>query len=274
MRLIDFDTLGLQEDFRLGHNVFFDVYPVVKALKSSRNFVGFDVAAQYAVRMGDGLLRLAVEFIAEAQTDNQCPARANGAVSAAGPVCDSSIEPALHLVSPTVGFGRFVFDAHLLYRFTNYLNQIEFLGGDTRLRGYPANYFTGANVLNSNLEFRTRSVDILTAQVGLVAFYDIGAAFNTWNVSAPGGCSPVGSSVLAALPTGFCPVHSLGTGLRILFPQLDRIAFRADIGFPLGEGRTCPVSLRCPFLLRSGRRSRPPLWGPVLERDPPSRALG
>ena len=117
LRVIDFDTLGLQEDFRLGHNIFANVYPVVKALKSTRDFVGFDVAAQYTVRMGDGLVRAAVEFISEVQTSNQCPARANGAVSAPGPVCDSSIEPALHLVSPTVGFGRFVFDAHLLYRF-------------------------------------------------------------------------------------------------------------------------------------------------------------
>jgi hypothetical protein len=240
VRLLDIDSLGLQEDYRLGHNVFVNVYPVAKALKSTRDFVGFDVAAQYTVRLGDGLARAAVEYIAEVQTDSRCPARANGAVSATGPVCDSSIEPALHLVSPTAGFGRFVFDAHLLYRFTNYLNQIEFLGGDTRLRGYPANYFTGANMLNSNLEFRTRSVDILTAQVGLVAFYDIGDAFNKWNAHAAGGCAPIGSGTIATLPTGFCPVQAVGTGLRILFPQLDRIGFRADVGFPLGEGRNLP----------------------------------
>lgn len=262
VRVIDFDTLGLQEDFRLGHNVFFNVYPVVKALKSTRDFVGFDVAAQYTARMGDGLARLAVEFISEVQTGSQCPSRANGAVSATGPVCDSSIDPALHLVSPTAGFGRFVFDAHLLYRFSNYLNQIEFLGGDTRLRGYPANYFTGANILNSNLEFRTRSVDILTAQAGLVAFYDIGAAFNTWAVNALSGCSAVGTATLASLPTGFCPVQAAGTGLRILFPQLDRIAFRADIGFPLGEGRNLPGVTPMSFFISLGQAFMTPVVGP------------
>ncbi len=262
VRLLDIDTLGLQEDYRLGHNVFFNVYPVVKALKSTRDFMGFDTAAQYTVRMGDGLARLAVEFISEVQTSSHCPARANGALSAVGPVCDSSIEPALHLVSPTAGFGRFVFDAHLLYRFTNYLNQIEFLGGDTRLRGYPANYFTGANLLNSNLEFRTRSVDILTAQLGLVAFYDIGAAFNAWNANATGGCRPVVSGTQVSLPTGFCPVQALGTGLRILFPQLDRIAFRADIGFPLGEGRNLPGVTPMSFFITLGQAFTTPVVGP------------
>jgi hypothetical protein len=260
VRLLDVDTLGLQEDFRLGHNVFINAYPVVKALKSTRDFVGFDVAAQYTARMGDGLARVAVEFISEVQTGNHCTSRANGSVSATGPVCDSSIEPALHLVSPTAGFGRFVFDAHLLYRFSNYLNQISYLGGDTRLRGYPASYFTGANVLNSNLEFRTRSVDILTAQVGLVAFYDIGDAFKTW--SATGGCKPVGTATMAALPTGFCPVQAVGTGLRILFPQLDRIAFRADFGFPLGEGRNLPGVTPMSFFVTLGQAYTTPVVSP------------
>ena len=262
VRLLDIDTLGLQEDFRLGHNVFVNAYPVVKALKSTRDFVGFDVAAQYSARMGDGLARVAVEFISEVQTDNHCAPRANGSVSATGPVCDSSIEPALHLVSPTVGFGRFVFDAHLLYRFSNYLNQISFLGGDTRLRGYPANYFAGANVLNSNFEFRTRSVDILTVQAGLVAFYDIGDAFNTWNVNAASGCKPVGTATIAALPTGFCPVQAVGTGLRILFPQLDRIAFRADFGFPLGEGRNLPGVTPMSFFVTLGQAFTTPVVSP------------
>ncbi len=265
VRLLDIDTLGLQEDFRLGHNVFLNVYPVVKALRSSRDFVGFDVAAQYSVRMGDGLARVAVEFISEVQTTSQCPPRANGAMSAAGPVCDSSIDPALHLVSPTVGgAGRFVFDGHLLYRFQNYLNQIEYLGGDTRLRGYPANYFTGANLLNSNLEFRTRSVNIWTAQTGLVAFYDIGDAFKSWNASQSGGCRPVITASIATLPTGFCPVQSVGAGLRILFPQLDRIVFRGDIGFPLGEGRNLPGVTPMSFFITLGQAFTTPVVAPSL----------
>jgi hypothetical protein len=176
------------------------------------------------------------------QTASQCPIRLGGtaATTPSGPACDASIEPAIHVVSPTALIGRFVLDAHFLYRFTNYLNQIEYLGGDTRLRGYPANYFIGYNVLDSNLEFRTHSVDILTAQIGLVAFYDVGDAFNTWGSGPASFCRVSGNAASASPPTNFCPMQSLGTGLRIVFPQLDRLVFRGDIGFPLGEGRALP----------------------------------
>ncbi len=245
-RLLDFDTLGLQEDFRLGHDVYLNVYPVFHALGSSRDFLGFDGAAQYTARMGDGLARVAIESITEVQTSGPCPSHFGGPV-VSGSVCDASIEPALHLVSPTALVGRFVFDAHLLYRLRNSLTQEEFLGGDTRLRGYPAEYFAGYDVLDSNLEFRTRSVDILTAQVAAVGFYDVGDAFNTWTATKS---SP---SCQSSVPTNFCPVQALGAGLRILFPQLDRIAFRGDVGFPLGVGRTFPGVTPVSFFVSLGQ---------------------
>ena len=55
MRILDFETLGLQEDYRLGHDVWLRVYPVTTALGSSRNFFGTYAAAQYTARISDGL---------------------------------------------------------------------------------------------------------------------------------------------------------------------------------------------------------------------------
>ena len=265
-RLLDFDTLGLQEDYRLGHDVFVNVYPVARALGSSRDFVGFDVAADYTIRLGDALARLAVESISEVQTIPACPPRPGekSASATRGPVCDASIEPALHIVSPTALIGRFFFDAHLLYRFSNYLNQTEFLGGDTRLRGYPANYFVGHNVIDSNLEFRTRSIDILTAQIGLVAFYDIGDAFNAWSATPASICRATGNATSSSPPTNFCPAESLGAGLRILFPQLDRVVFRGDIGFPLGEGRALAGVTPVSFFITLGQAFTTPAVLPSL----------
>jgi hypothetical protein len=257
-RLIDFDTLGLQEDFRLGHDVYANVYPVLSSLGSSRNFVGFDAAASYTVQVGDALVRGAVESITEVQTSDTCPLRPGAAAAVSGPVCDSSIEPAIHIVSPSVKIGRFVYDAHLLYRFSNYLNQIEYLGGDTRLRGYPTSYFSGANVLDSNLEFRTRSIDILTMQVGLVGFYDVGDAFNSFS---PGLCRGIVNPPTP--PTSFCPAQSLGTGLRILFPQLDRVVFRGDFGFPLGEGERFPGVTPFSFFISLGQAFTTPTVVPA-----------
>jgi hypothetical protein len=259
-RLLDFDTLGLQEDYRLGHDVYLNVYPVLSALGSSRTFVGFDAAASYTVKMGDALARVAVESITEVQTTSQCPIRPGGTVATSGPACDASIEPAIHIVSPTAFIGRFVFDAHMTYRFTNYLNQIEQLGGDTRLRGYPSSYFIGSNVVDANLEFRTHSVDLLTAQVGLVGFYDVGDAFNSFS---PGLCRATGPSTALALPTSFCPVQGIGAGLRILFPQLDRVVFRGDIGFPVGEGRNLPGVTPVSFFVTLGQAFTTPAVSPA-----------
>jgi hypothetical protein len=55
VRILDFDTLGLQEDNRLGHELWIRVYPVLRALGSSRDLLGTYAAAAYTARMGDGL---------------------------------------------------------------------------------------------------------------------------------------------------------------------------------------------------------------------------
>jgi hypothetical protein len=47
VRVIDFDTLALQEDYRLGHDVLLRVHPSFRALGSSRDVVGLTAAAQY-----------------------------------------------------------------------------------------------------------------------------------------------------------------------------------------------------------------------------------
>jgi hypothetical protein len=52
-------------------------------------------------------------------------------------------------------------------------------------------------------------------QLGGVAFYDAGEAFNGWS--------------------DFHPVHDVGVGLRALFPTFDRVVFRADVGFPISQ---------------------------------------
>jgi hypothetical protein len=72
-------------------------------------------------------------------------------------------------------------------------------------------------VLSYNLELRTRPVEILKCQLGAVAFFDAGDAFTDF----------------AAAQGGFQAFQSVGVGLRALFPQLDRVVFRADLGFPM-----------------------------------------
>ncbi len=214
LRVLDFETLGLQEDFRLGHDVALRIYPISEALGSSRTFLGTYAAAQYTVPLGDGLARASIESTVEAERHR---------------TSDGSIEADLRIVTPRLGFGRLVFDAGALNRYSNYMNRTSYLGGSGRLRGYPSNFFAGKDVVVYNLEFRSRPVEILSCQLGAAAFYDVGHAANGFG--------------------RLRPRQSVGFGFRILFPQLDRVVFRGDLGFPVNPGldRISPLTASVAF---------------------------
>ena len=199
VRVIDFDTLALQEDYRLGQDIVLSAAPSFRALGSSRDVISLGASAQYTFALRDGLFRVALLSLTEPETDR---------------IADAFIQPAAHLVSPTIaGLGRIVIDGTLRYRWRNYLNQTTYLGGGDRLRGYPTNFFVGDDFVAYNFELRSRPVEILTCQLALVGFFDAGDAFR-------------GLSNLQ-------PFQSVGVGLRALFPQIDRGVFRADLGFPI-----------------------------------------
>src|SRR5882724_4680247 len=200
LRVLDLETLGLQEDFRLGHDIAVRVYPIGEALGSSRSFLGTFAAAQYTVPLGDGFARASIQSQIEATSDA---------------VADGAIESDLRIVTPRLGVGRLVFDAVALNRYRNYLNRTSYLGGSSRLRGYPSSFFSGKDLVAYNFEFRSRPVEILSCQLGGAAFFDAGDAADGMHALRP--------------------KHSVGVGFRVLFPQLDRLVFRADVGVPLDE---------------------------------------
>jgi hypothetical protein len=202
LRVLDLETLGLQEDYRLGHDIALRVYPIRQELGSTRNFIGTFAGAQYTVELGDGFARVAVASTVEAE---------------AGGVADGMIDADMRIVTPRLGFGRLVFDAGAVNRYRNYLNRTSFLGGSGRLRGYPSNYLSGKDLVAYNFEFRSRPIEILSCQLGGAVFFDAGDAANGMN--------------------RLRPKHSVGFGFRVLLPQLDRLVFRGDVGFPLEERR-------------------------------------
>jgi outer membrane translocation and assembly module TamA len=67
-----------------------------------------------------------------------------------------------------------------------------------------------------NLEYRTRPVEIATLHVGGVAFWDGGSAWGDARSPLP---QPL--------------AHTVGVGLRALFPQFDVEPIRIDFGFVL-----------------------------------------
>jgi hypothetical protein len=200
VRTLDIETLGLQEDVRLGPELVVRAYPVLHALGATRTFVGLSAALQVTLPLGDGFARASLTSVTETERER---------------LTDASIEGALRVVSPRLGFGRLLFDATVLDRYRNYLHAISFLGGEGRMRGYPTRYLSGSDVVAMNLELRTRPIELASVQVGASAFYDVGDAFD-------------GLSDLH-------PRHSAGVGLRLVLPQIDRSVVRVDVGVPLGE---------------------------------------
>jgi hypothetical protein len=200
-RVLDLETLGLQEDVRAGHELILKVSPITTLLRSSRNFFHVMAAARYSLPVADGL----VSGFVESTTDIQ-----------ATELPDASIEFGGRVMSPRLGIGRLVVDARMLYRYRNYLNKLSSLGGSTRLRGYPTQALLGKDFVTANFEYRTRPIEILACQLGGALFFDAGDAFDGLD--------------------DLKPKQSVGFGLRILFPQLDRTVLRADWGFPVTKG--------------------------------------
>ncbi len=199
VRVIDFDTLALQEDYRLGHDIVVKLSPSFRALGASENLLSIGASAQYTFALRDGLFRLGVATLTEPTIDS---------------IFEAYVQPYAYLVTPSIaGVGRFVFDASATDTWRNSLNVTYSLGGGDRLRGYPTNYFVGQNLVSYNLEFRSRPVEILSCQLAAVGFFDAGDATKSWST--------------------FQPYQSVGVGIRALFPQLDRAVFRADLGVPL-----------------------------------------
>jgi surface antigen Omp85-like protein len=201
LRTSEVETLGLEEDYRLGPEALLVAYPSSSLLGSTRNFMGLIAGASMTLGVGDGIARAVllnrVEYADDGRNDADAVAQAR-------------------LTTPRLGFGRLTFDALWHDRYENYLNRQFDLGGDTRLRGYPPAGFQysrrGPLVVALNAEFRTRSIDILSAQTGLAAFYDAGDATDD-----------------------YADIHfrqSAGIGIRILFPQADRVVLRGDWAFP------------------------------------------
>ncbi len=210
LRTLDLETLGLQEDVRLGHSASVRLYPSWSALGSTRTLLGVTMTAGYTVPLDNGYAQVAVASTTEHQPVGDGYQRiADGVVSVDGRV-----------VTPRLPWGRLLVDGSLLHRYRNYLNRTSFLGGDGRLRGWPSSFFVGKDLVVYNVEFRTRPVQILSCQLGGAVFYDVGDAMNG----------------LGSLD----PKQSAGLGFRALFPQLDRVVFRGDLGFPLQKGGLPP----------------------------------
>jgi hypothetical protein len=199
----DVETLELQESFSLGQQAALRVYPAARELGSSRDLLGTVAWLGYTFALGDGFVR----GVGSSSIEHADHGRHQ-----------ASAQAAFRYVSPRLSFGRVVLDSALVSTYQNYLNRKLLMGGETRPRGYVPLSLRGPSGFGTSLELRTFAINILSARVGAVAFYDLGG---------------VGESVPELRLK-----QSLGAGVRVLFPQLNRAVFRLDWAAPLTAGRS------------------------------------
>lgn len=197
-RDINMETLGLQEDVAMGHVAALRIYPALEALGSSRNMLGLDAITSYAHPIGSGFAKVSASNSVELSSAEQT---------------DAQLSLALRFTSPRLPFGRIIYDGRFVDHYRNYRNTNLGLGGTTRLRGYQSTAAAGSHYVASNVELRTRPLEILSAQLGGVLFYDVGDAFDTFDQIEL--------------------MHGVGAGIRFLAPQLDRDVFRVDVAMPV-----------------------------------------
>jgi hypothetical protein len=213
--LLNFDTLGLQENYRQGPELYFRLQAAPRFLRSTRDLLRYQASTSWTAAPAGGLVRAYGSLGLDVDLQQR-------------DVSDARIQAGFRVATPHIGpsatkWGRFVYDATAVYRPRNHLNTRISIGGAGRLRGYPSGFFVGSDMLAANLEFRTRPIQLWTVQVAATAFYDVGDAFDGWQKLQP--------------------KQGAGGGLRLLFPQLGRTVIRVDWGFALTPGYrpTSPV---------------------------------
>jgi hypothetical protein len=228
VRLRNVDTFALTEDFPLGHYAGFEANFATNLKDASQSYAGGILRLQHVLFARDDLLTLWLD----ARTRWQ-PRLA--ALGQDGPWANTYLDVGLKNAFPRVWLGRPHLFARTILRRNNLDHATSTLGGDSGssashgvLRGYPAGQFEGESLLQVSAEYRSEPINLFTVHLGFVLFYDGGSAF--------GGRDPRRPDTELV----FRYHHSVGLGLRVHFPQLDKDAIRLDFGVPLASDSGSP----------------------------------
>ncbi|WP_225409186.1 BamA/TamA family outer membrane protein [Stigmatella hybrida] len=197
----DVDSYALSEDYQLGHSVFASVRYAPPVFSSAAHYAELGVAARYRWLWGDALTTVAAA------------AAIRRALGDGGGWTNRRWATEVQQVSPRVLGGRFVARGVLDVNIDDLFDRVVLLGGGNGLRGASPDAYSGKRMLLVNLEYRTVPVVFQTLHLGGVLFYDAGSAFDRRPKV----------------------VHSVGLGVRFLFPQFNLYPFRLDFGYVLND---------------------------------------
>lgn len=198
--LYDVETFALAEELRLGPVVGASVRWGSRALFfSEREFAELYASAAWRVHLGDGAL-LYVE--------GACSSRLEGQF------VDSVGSADVRIFTPVLGGALRIHARAFLGTQWDLTREDPYtLGGDNGLRGRESRSLAGTHVVRTNLELRTLSLGWWIFKGGLVAFWDAGTTFESFD--------------------DVVPIHTVGLGARILIVPVNRNVLRLDYGVPL-----------------------------------------
>jgi len=202
-------TFGKTEDVRVGPALGASLRLPSRALGSRRDSAFFGASAGYVYAQSSTLAQLAGSGSGELRDGAVINRVWSGLVRGATP----------HFL----GF-RFAARLGWTLRQSFDENVLISIGGNNGLRGYPSQAFQGysVNSMLGSLELRSLPFVYRSVHTGLVAFYDAGSLYDEIEDLR---------------------LHqSVGLGARVLLPQLNRFAYRFDLGIPL-DGRGFQVLL-------------------------------
>jgi hypothetical protein len=204
-KLQNLQTFALSEDYQMGHWLLAAARWADTAWGSDTRFVELGLAARYRWLLW-GADFLSIEAAATARW---MPDAASSPQAAVWVNRRAAVQ--VFNASPPLGPGRFVVRGLFDARWKDLDNTLMLLGGSNGLRGVESEAFSGDRFLLFNVEYRTRPLEFHTLHAGLVFFWDAGSAFYKRPQLA----------------------HTLGLGIRALFPQFNVMPIRIDVGYVL-----------------------------------------
>jgi hypothetical protein len=201
----DVDSYSLSEDFQVGHYVTATARYAPALLASAGTFAEVGLTARYRARLGDALSSVAAAASVRRILGGE----------GQGTWVNRRWAAEVQQVFPKVLGGRFVVRGLLDVNIDDLNERVLLLGGGNGLRGALPEAYSGKRMLLVNVEYRTRPLILYTVHLGGVLFYDTGSVFDR--------------------RPDF--VHSVGVGVRLLFPQFNTFPFRFDFGYVLNDDR-------------------------------------
>jgi hypothetical protein len=196
----DFNTFDFREDVQLGSTLSLKAGRASTLVGSDKDFSVFQTSLDFAADWWGGRESVGGSWegrLADGQMSNQL---VEGRASLATPVL-------AHLF-------RVVAAGNVGFLYENTRKRYFFVGGDNGLRGYPVGEFVGCGALFiGHIEARSMALKLAFLRLGGLLFFDAGHA-----------AADAGSLTF---------YDDVGFGLRLLIPQLNTYALRADWAFPL-----------------------------------------